>query len=134
MKGFAITLDAVIALTFFLLAMLVVSTQTYQPTSPNEIYLKELTLDTLTVLEKTGDLDQALGGNTVPAYQLVESTPELACIQVSITNPAQSVVATLVKGGCNDTIGLDIQAASMPLLYDGSEYVATSESWFRAGS
>lgn len=130
MRGFAITLDAVIALTFFLFAMMVISAQTYQPTAPGDVYLKQLTLDTLTVLEKTGDIGLVLAGNTTQAQQLIEALPKLACVQVSITNSTGDVVATIDKSGCARTEGLDIQAAERPVLYNGSDYVIQSQSWF----
>jgi hypothetical protein len=135
MRGFAITLDAVVALTFFLLAMVVISAQTYQPTAPGDIYLKQLTLDTLTVLEKTGDINSMLGGNSTPAQRLIEATPKLACIEVSIiSGSTQQVVATVAKSACTQNQGLDIQTVARPMLYNGSEYMIESESWFSKGA
>jgi hypothetical protein len=130
-RGFAITLDAVVALTFFMVAMVVISAQTYQPTAPGDVYLKQLTLDTLTVLEKTGLTAQALGGNDSGMQELLEATPKLACMQISMLNSSGGTVARLVKSGCNETAGLDIQAAARPGLYNGTRYVIKSESWFR---
>ncbi len=131
MKGFAITLDAVVALTFFMFAMMIISAQSYQPIAPGEVYLKQLTLDTLTVLEKTGGIGQALGGNATAAHQLIEATPKLACMQVSFINSTEDVVTAVVKNGCTETSGLDIQTAARPVLYNGSKYIIKSESWFR---
>jgi hypothetical protein len=130
MRGFAITLDSIVALTFVLFAMVIISTENYQPTAPGEIYLKEVTLDALTVLEKTGGIPPLLNGNTTPAYQLVEAMPGSMCMEVSVVNSYGAVVAEIAKSGCNNSEGLDIQTVAMPMMYNGSQYVVTSESWF----
>jgi hypothetical protein len=88
----------------------------------------------LTVMEKTGDITLMLSGNTTAAHQLMEATPKLACIQVSIVNSTDDLVATIIKGDCSETAGLDIQTTARPILYNGSRYVITSESWFRKGT
>ena len=131
MRGFAITLDAVVAISFFLFAMIIIMSQIYQPRAPGGVYLKQLTLDTLTVLEKTGRIGQAIDGNTSSIQEIVEATPKLACMSVSIINITGDVVAGTVKGDCTETIGLDVQTTARPVLYQGNRYVVKSESWFR---
>ncbi|MDD5340016.1 MAG: hypothetical protein PHV13_02080 [Candidatus ainarchaeum sp.] len=131
MRGFAITLDAVIALSFFLFAMLLMSGQTYQPMAPGSIYLKQLTLDTLAVLEKTGRLGRALDGNNSGVEEVLEATPKLACIQLSILDSEGNPAAVLAKNDCNETGGLDMQVVSRPVLHNGIMYVVRSESWLR---
>lgn len=131
MKGIAITLDALVALSLFMMVMMFIAGQTYQPRSPGAIYLKQLTLDTMTVLEKTGRLDTALFGNTSSMQEVVESTPTLACIHLSIINSSDSVVVSLARNDCNDSSGLDMQVATKPILHQGKHYMLRAESWFR---
>jgi len=131
MRGFAITIDSLVALTFFFMAMIIISAQTYQPSAPGDVYLKQLTLDVLTVLEKTGDVNAILAGNTTPAYQVVEATPRLACMQVTVLNGSEDIVALVVKSGCNQTAGLDMQTAERPVLFNNTRFIIKSESWLR---
>ncbi len=131
MKGFIINLDAVIALSFVLFVMILIGSQSYNPRAPGSIYLKQLTLDTITVLEKTGRIDQAIGGNTSAVQEIVEATPKLACMDVSILNSTESTIAVIVKSDCTETAGLDIQTVTRPVLYQGSKYIIKTESWFR---
>jgi hypothetical protein len=131
MRGFAITLDAVVAISFFLFAMFIIMSQTYQPRAPGGVYLKQLTLDILTVLEKTGRIGQAIDGNTSSIQEIVEATPKLACMRISVTNITGDIVAGSVKEDCTETAGLDVQTAARPVVYQGNQYVVKSESWFR---
>ncbi len=131
MRGFVITLDAVIALSFFLFAMMLMSGQTYQPMAPGSIYLKQLTLDTLTVLEKTGRLSRALDGNDSGVQEVLEASPKLACMQLSIIDSTGTTAAALAKSDCNETAGIDVQIASRPVLHNGIRYMVKSESWLR---
>jgi hypothetical protein len=131
MKGFAISLDAVVALSFFLFAMILIASQGYQPRAPGGVYLKQLTLDTMTVLEKTGRTDQALAGNASAIQEVLEATPNLACMELTIMDAKGDAVATAIKGDCAENAGLDMQTAAKPLLYQGGRYVMKSKSWFR---
>ena len=131
MRGFVITLDAVVAISFLLFAMIIITSQSYQPRTPGDIYLKQLTLDIITVLEKTGRIDQALDGNVSAIQEVIEATPKLACMKLSIMNATGDVVATTIKSDCTETTGLDIQTAARPVLYQGGTYIIKSESWFR---
>jgi hypothetical protein len=131
MKGFAITLDALIALSLFMMVMILIAGQTYQPRSPGSIYLKQLTLDTMTVLEKTGRVDAALFGNASQMQEVIEATPTLACIHLSITNSSDSIVVSAARNDCNDSTNLDMQVATKPILHQGRHYMLRAESWFR---
>lgn len=131
MKGLAVTLDAVVAITFFLLVLAVITAQAYQPRAPGSIYLKQVTLDVLTVLEKTGRIDMALYGNLSAMQEVVEATPELACMRISVINSTGDVVVSSLKGGCTESAGLDMQVASRPAIYLDGKYVVRAESWFR---
>ncbi len=133
MKGFIITLDSAIALSFVLFAILIISSQTYNPRAPGSIYLKQLTLDTINVLERSGRVGLALEGNTSATQEILETTPRLACIKVSIINGSGTAVASVLKYDCNQSAELDIQTSSNIAVYQGKEYIIKSDSWFRSG-
>ncbi|MFH1521026.1 MAG: hypothetical protein ABID61_05255 [Candidatus Micrarchaeota archaeon] len=131
MKGFAISLDAVIALSFVLFAMMIIATQSYYPKAPGEIYLKQLTLDVVTVLEKTGRMNQAIDGNSSAIQELLETTPKLACIEITIVDTNEIIVSNITKSDCTETTDLDIQITASPLLYKNNNYIIKSETWLR---
>ncbi|MEW6722954.1 MAG: hypothetical protein AB1324_06855 [Candidatus Micrarchaeota archaeon] len=131
MRGFGVTLDAVVALSFLLFAMLVISSQWYNPRAPGGIYLKQLTLDAVSVLEKTGRIDRAIEGDGGAMPEILEATPELACIGVYVIDSSGTVAASAVKDGCGDNYGLDVQVSASPARHRGANYVIRTESWFR---
>jgi hypothetical protein len=131
MKGFVITLDAMVGLMLFMLLMIVLAGQSYHPRSPGNIYLKQLTLDTMSVLEKTGGAEAALLGNSSRMQELLEATPELSCIRLSIIDGSGSIVTSAARADCGDSTGLDMQTASRPLIFRGDGYILRAESWFR---
>jgi len=130
MRGFAITLDAIVALSLLLFALLILSTQTFEPKAPRGTYLKQLTLDSLTVLGKSGRLSLALGGDTAPAREILQATPDAACIQVSMIDDSGETVATISKTDCYG-YGSELQSASMPFVHDGEAYMANAQAWYR---
>jgi hypothetical protein len=131
MKGVVITLDSLFALSVFVFVMILIAGQAYTARAPGTIYLKQLTLDTITVLEKTGRVDAALGNDTDAMQDVLEATPDAACIRVSLINASDNVVAAAARADCTDNLGLDLQVASMPVMHRGSEYILRAESWFR---
>ncbi|VVC02930.1 Uncharacterised protein [Candidatus Bilamarchaeum dharawalense] len=131
MKGFIINLDAAVAVSFILFAMIIIASQSYNPRAPTGIYLKQLTLDTITVLEKTGRLEQALDGNSSALNEVVEATPKLACISLTVSDIKGNVMTTTTKSDCTDHSDLNIQVTARPIIYNGTSYVITSESWLR---
>ena len=131
MKGFFISLDATVALSFILFAMVVIASESYNPRAPAGIYLKQLTMDTITVLEKTDGLEEAIKGNTTAVQWVLEATPELACMNIIMYNSTEDRVVDLIKSNCNSTGNLDIQITSRPVLYLNKKYVVKCISWFK---
>jgi hypothetical protein len=131
MKGFAIMTDALVAASFFMLAMIIISSQSYQPKVPSSIYLKHLSMDITTVLEKAGYMETVMNGNSTGLQEIMERLPRAVCMQVSIINSTGGTEAYSARSGCTDTAGLDIQVVVRPLQYNGSSYIARAESWFR---
>ncbi|MBI5223285.1 hypothetical protein HY990_02590 [Candidatus Micrarchaeota archaeon] len=131
MKGMIITFDSMIALTFVLIAMLLISSQSYHPRAPGTIYLKQLSLDTITVLDKTGRFNQLLDGNSSGVEQVLEATPNLACMDISLINITGSIVGSVTKSDCNYTSDLDVQVTSGSTKYLGGDYIVRAESWLK---
>ena len=131
MKGFIINLDAVVALSFIFFAILIITSQSYHPRAPGGIYLKQLTLDTITVLEKTGRVDRAMSGNVSAISEVVEATPKLACIAVSIYDSNGLLILSSTKSDCTEKTDLDIQTTAGLIMYQQNRYVIKTEAWFR---
>lgn len=128
MRAFVITLDAIVGLTFIFLAIVLINSQTITPSAHKATYLKQFSLDVLTVLEKSGELDLVIRGNSTGTRRILEHTPDLICIQVSIIDSSQEQVATFSKYNCGGT-GRLLQVAAMPFVHDGEFYVVKAQSW-----
>ncbi len=130
MKAFVITMDALVAISVLFIALLVLSTMTFHPYAPRGVYLKQLTLDTLTLMDKTGKLGPAVEGNSAGIRRLLDATPELVCMQVSITDSNDEVIATIPKNNCGET-GRELQVATRRFLYSGEPHNVRAQSWYR---
>lgn len=130
MRAFVITFDSLIAVSFLFIAALLVATTTFQPYAPRGVYLKQLTLDVLTVMEKTGSFGIAIDGNSSAMRQVLRATPEPACIQVTISDDNGNELATLTKLDCG-AFGRELQTAAMPFVHDGDLYMAKAQSWYK---
>lgn len=131
MKGFTISLDAVIALSFVLFAMMIIANQSYYPKTPGEVYLKQLTLDVVTVLEKTGRIDSAIAGNSSAIQEVLEATPILACIEIMIIDTNGLAISNVTKSDCTDVTDQSIQTTASLAFYQNNRYIVKSESWLR---
>jgi hypothetical protein len=61
---------------------------------------------------------------------MLDSTPELVCMQVTITDSYGDVVATIAKNNCGET-GREFQSASRHFMYGGKTHSANAQSWYR---
>jgi hypothetical protein len=133
LRAFIITVDAIIAVGFFIVAMTLLSSQTFQPVAPRGVYLKQFTLDTLNVMDETGALGNALTGNSTPMHKILQNTPELACMQVSLIDETGTTLATITKITCGE-FGRELQTTAKPFLLEGNRYIVRAESWYRKES
>ncbi len=130
MKAFVITMDSLAALSLVFIAAFLLLSQTFQPDASRSIYLKRLSLDVLTVLEKGGQLGQAVEGNSTAVRVVLEAMPDFACMQLSLVDEQGDTVATMVKKDCGE-VGLELQTTTKPLVHKGDVYMATLQSWSR---
>ncbi len=132
MRGFLITMDAAVGVMFMFVIAALVSGQTFQPSAPAQVYLKQVTLDTLSVLRGSGALDEAIGGNSTQALLIMQASGGQTCMQISISDSSGSAVATLAKAGCGNA-GSGLQTAAMPFVHQGEPYMVEAEAWTKEG-
>jgi hypothetical protein len=132
MRGFVITFDAAVAVLFIFVAAAFLFSQSFEPNAPRGVYLKQLTLDALTVMEKTGRLDRAIDGNSTAVLEVMGATPDLACMQITIGDSVGNTVATITKVNCGE-VGRELQTAAMPMVHNGNSYMVRAQSWYKKG-
>ncbi len=131
MKGFVITIDALVAMTFFFVAALLLYSTTYQLQTYRGVYLKQFTFDTLTVMDSTGQLQEAIDGNSSQMRWLMHATPDNYCMVVTITDETGNVTASIPKEGCGSS-EKETQVATRIIPQDGELYTISAESWYRS--
>lgn len=103
-KGFAISLDAVIALGLAFIFFAAVSYYFSFPESSSfrSLKLKEASFDLGAVLEKSGQLESAVKDNkTIELRRILNKTPNNLCFQLKVFSPASSnPVLSVRKSGC----------------------------------
>lgn len=132
-KGFVITIDAIAALSFMLLSMYFIQSTSFNPTILKGTQLKALSLDTMSVLEKSGRLADVVDGNSTAARDIFLYTSEAACMQLSIAAENGTIIATIDKPGCGG-IGSEVQVSYGVFRHDGGIYSSTLRSWYRQGA
>jgi len=133
MRAFAITLDSLVAIAFVFLAALMLYSQTFYSYAPRGTYLKQITLDTLTVLEKTGEFGYAIDENSLNIRSMLRATPIQICMQLTLTNSTGHQIFTIVKDDCREH-GRELQVVTMPVEHDGKIYSVFAQSWYKKGS
>ncbi|MBI5046575.1 hypothetical protein HZC07_02485 [Candidatus Micrarchaeota archaeon] len=129
-KGFVITLDGTAALLIIFIALLLVYTQNFQLNAPRGIYLKQISLDVLDTLEKSGRIQKAVDLNSSAVREVLEATPESVCMDISINDELGTEIATLPKTNCSSS-GRELQVVTKAFIKDGNNYRATAESWYK---
>lgn len=129
-NGFLLATDGIIALGILLIVFAIITNQIFQPAVPRAIYLKQLSLDTLKVLEYDGRIGAALDGNTSAVREVLEFLPVNTCMQLNIESIANgSSVITVARPGCSG-FGSQLQTAYRTVVSGGARYIVKMESWF----
>ena len=129
-KGFVITIDAIAALSFMLLSLYYIQSASFNPLVLKGTQLKQLSFDTISVLEKSGRLSEVVDGNSTAAREILLYSPESVCMQLSIAAENGTVIATIDKPGCKG-IGSEVQVSYSLFLHDGDVDSATIRSWYK---
>lgn len=129
MRAFVLTLDAFVAVALLFSAVFLMYSTSFQPYAPRGVYLKQFTSDMVTVMEKNGDLAAALEGNTSGMHYIMSFTPQLVCMQVSITDSTGNQSVTLARDGCGE-YGRELQVIMRSLIHSGQLYTVKAEAWY----
>ncbi|MCI0503678.1 hypothetical protein L0Y65_03115 [Candidatus Micrarchaeota archaeon] len=130
MKAFITSLDGLVAVSIMFLMLVLMFSQDFHPTAPRGVYLKQLTLDALSVLEKSGRLGGMASGNSTAVRELLDAAPPSVCMQVILEDTAGSVLSVAQRPECYETDS-ERQSAATVLAHGGRLYLARLESWYR---
>ncbi len=130
-KAFLLTVDGVIALSMLLVMLAIIVNQIFQPTVPRGAYLKQISLDTLKVLDYDNRIASAINGNTTSTRSVLEALPINICMQLNIEHSLNSTNITVAKPGCGG-FGNQLQTSYRTLTVSGTRYIVRLESWFRS--
>ena len=128
-SGFLLSIEGLVAIAIFVLVLLIISNQIFQPVIPRGVYLKHVSFDVLKVLAKDGRMTSALGSNSSAVREILEALPRNICMQLNLENAANSTNITIAKPGCTG-FGNQIQTSYGTVLYNNKQYIAKLESWF----
>lgn len=131
MRGFIITTDGIMGLVFFLFILSLISSYSFKQTTTNEIYLKQFSMDFLSVMEKSGRVGALVGGDSTSVREVIDRTPIGLCLEYSATDSSGNRISTVTKTGCGSHGNL-LQTVSRPFIYNESHYIATVRSWYRS--
>jgi hypothetical protein len=131
MRAFLITTDGVIAMLVLLIAVMLIGTEWFRPLAPDGLYLKQVSLDVLSILELKGIIDDAIDGDANKIRELFEATPKSMCFQYTIKNVMNGTdVMTILKIDC-DTYEKELQTAYNVVIHNGVIYSGKLESWYK---
>jgi len=128
-RGFVITLDAIAALSFMLLSLYFIQTTSFNPTILKGTQLKDFSLDTLTVLEKSGRLGDLITGDSTAVREVLLASPDPDCMQFTLSYLNDTQIAVIDKPGCGG-IGNEVQVDYGLYDYGGQVYKTTLKSWY----
>ncbi len=130
MKAFIISLDSLVAVSVMFLMLYLMFSQDFHPAAPRGVYLKQLSLDALSVLEKSGRLSQMVAGNSTAVREILGAAPQSVCMQVSLADEAGAPLAAAIRPGCGE-VGPERQTAATVLSYGGDLYLVRMDSWYK---
>jgi len=128
-RGFVITIDAIAALSFMLLALYFIQSTSFNPVMLKGTQLKQISLDTMSVLEKSGRLNDLIEWNSTGASEVLLTTPEQVCMQLTITSMNGTLFTVVDKPGCGG-IGRESQVVYGGFRSGGAVFSSTLESWY----
>jgi hypothetical protein len=132
MKGFVLTTDGIIALIIALSVFVIINSpaMNQQQTALSNVQLKRLSMDSLTILEKSGMLDRAVQSNSSAeiVYFTTVQFPS-KCMKVKITGSGgYGLVAAMDK--CQ-TEASNFFVSKRTFVSGNSFYVAELHAWER---
>jgi hypothetical protein len=132
MKGFVITLDSIVALLLMLILLLTITStfSTVSTKSLSDVHLRQISFDTLTILEKSSMLNNAIKSNSSAEISsfLSRETPNNVCMLLKIFR-GQEANFIIAKGGCKQKS--EFQLARRSFVVGNDFYFAEISTWNR---
>ncbi|MDO8339743.1 MAG: hypothetical protein Q7T16_03735 [Candidatus Burarchaeum sp.] len=134
MRGIAISLDAVMAVTILLVIMAVMSS--FARPNANEaaplMDMRHSEMSALEAMEKTGRLAQALTGNDTAVREVLAASEESECYTLTVVRYATNATAlTTVKPDCGIASG-QLVYAYRSFAVANETYLARMAGWRKA--
>ncbi|MFH1586715.1 MAG: hypothetical protein ABID38_02570 [Candidatus Diapherotrites archaeon] len=136
-RGFFISTDGLIAL--FVMLVIFIAAAGYMgqasSTSVESLNLKRFSMDSISTLEKTGDLEDAvLQDKTTKVRQFLNKLPNSYCATINIygSNDLNSAVMSVTKGGCKKASGETASITRSFIVRNGSDlnfFTAQMNMW-----
>jgi hypothetical protein len=132
MKGFVITIDSIIALILSISLILIISSPLFKLRSSawSDMQVKHLSMDSLTILEKSGILARAVEQNSSSEllyFMSTESTP--LCMRIKVSG-ADGYTLYVEKAGCTDEKGKSF-LSKRTFISGNKFYTAELHAWQR---
>jgi hypothetical protein len=131
-RGFVITIDAIAALSFMMISFYLIQSTSFNPVMLKGTQLKQISLDTMSVLEKSGGLNNLIELNDTTASEVLLSTPEQAWMELTITAINGTTYAMIEKPRCGG-IGKESQVVYGGFRSGGVIFSSTLISWYNQG-
>ncbi len=131
MKGFVLTMDAVVALGLVLavLGLLLPLASPNNADALDEIAVQRYTSDLLAVLQKSGRVESALAGNESAITSAFIYSGQGKCFLFTARRmPSGEIVSALSKGGCG-SVRANAATAVSNEFYNGSVYEVQLAGW-----
>jgi len=128
-RGFVITLDAIAALSLLLISLYFIQSATFTPTTLQGTALKQMSLDTMTVLQKSGRLENVFAVNGTSVEEVLLASPPEVCMELSVVAMNGSVAALVEKPGCGEPVS-ESQVLYGTFSSGGALYGTALQSWY----
>ncbi|MEK6982265.1 MAG: hypothetical protein AABX38_05015 [Candidatus Micrarchaeota archaeon] len=132
-KGFVLTIDAIMALLFMLVAIAIIFSYNLSAKQfGKDIYLTEVSFDTLSVLEKQGLFDKLITlGNDSAILDALSLTPVSVCTDLKIIQlQNNSVVSITSETGCGNSTSV-YAISRRSFISNSTIYLGELRSWYR---
>ncbi len=140
--GFLISTDGLLAL--FVMLVIFIAAANYiggiNSDSVESLNLKRFTMDSITSLEKAGDLEDAiLQDKTAKLRQFLNKLPNSYCATINLysSNDLDSIIMSVSRGGCKTTGGETASIKRSFIVRDGTElnfFVAQMNAWYKVNA
>lgn len=135
-KGALLTIDALMALAFFLTSMLLILSMFPGMRAPlfPENHLRSISLDTLAVLSESGRASALASRlNSSAVREVLEALPAQICMEIEIRNMQNGRTLTaLSRSGCTEAPN-GVQTAYRNFRAGTANYLMIAKSWQRPG-